>query len=309
MITRSGQRPVEWADKLFLYTLSRKQYRPAPCFEAEEFLLGRSKSGVQRRIHPFSALKIVIKIGTGVLTRGEGVTLHHAMIARLTQAIADLNEAGHRTIVVSSGAVGAGLMTFGLEERPTDTGMLQACAAAGQARLMHIYESHFSHFNLKVAQLLLTHDDLTDEKRRANVRTTVDRLLEFPKVIPIVNENDSVAVFELKVGDNDLLSADVASLAEVDLLILLTSAPGLRGPDAKDENDIIETVENVESVLDFAGEDKGRLSVGGMRTKLSAVQKAVDAGILTIIASGHNPEQLGELVAGAGKGTRFLPRR
>ncbi|MCB1231775.1 MAG: glutamate 5-kinase [Verrucomicrobiae bacterium] len=253
-------------------------------------------------------MKIVIKIGTGVLTRGEGVTLHHAMIARLTQSIADLNEAGHRTIVVSSGAVGAGLMTFGLEERPTDTGMLQACAAAGQARLMHIYESHFSHFGLKVAQLLLTHDDLTDEKRRANVRTTVDHLLEFPSVIPIVNENDSVAVFELKVGDNDHLSAEVAALAEADLLILLTSVPGLRAPDATDPNEIVEIVEDVASVIHYAGEDKGKLSVGGMRTKLSAVQKAVDAGIPTIIAAGHEPEQLGDLVAGGGKGTRFLAR-
>ncbi|MCB1066471.1 MAG: glutamate 5-kinase [Verrucomicrobiae bacterium] len=253
-------------------------------------------------------MKIVIKIGTGVLTRGEGVTLHHAMIARLTQAIADLNVAGHRTIVVSSGAVGAGLMTFGLEERPTDIGMLQACAAAGQARLMHIYESHFSHFGLKVAQLLLTHDDLTDEKRRANVRTTMDRLLDFSGVIPIVNENDSVAVFELKVGDNDLLSADVATLAQADLLILLTSVPGLRRPGVEDPNDIVTTVEDVESVMHFAGEDKGRLSVGGMRTKLTAVKKAVDAGIPTIIAAGHDPEQLVELVAGAGRGTRFLPR-
>ena len=254
-------------------------------------------------------MKIVIKIGTGVLTRGEGVTLHHAMIARLTQAIADLNEAGHRTIVVSSGSVGAGLMTFGLDERPTDIGMLQACAAAGQARLMHIYESHFHHFDLKVAQLLLTHDDLLDEKRRANVGTTLDHLLEFPSVIPIVNENDSVSVFELKVGDNDLLSADVATLLKADQLILLTGVPGLRKPGTEDPDSIVEKVDDVESVLHYAGDDKGKLSVGGMRSKLSAVQKAVEAGIPTLIASGHHPEQLGELVAGGGKATRFSPRR
>ncbi|MBL9153616.1 MAG: glutamate 5-kinase [Verrucomicrobiales bacterium] len=251
-------------------------------------------------------MKIVIKIGTGVLTRAGGVALHHAMIARLTQSIADLNEAGHRTIVVTSGAVGAGLMTFGLKERPTDVGMLQACAAAGQARLMHIYESHFSHFGLKVAQLLLTSDDLTDEKRRANVRTTLDRLLEFPGVIPIVNENDSVAVFELKVGDNDLLSAGVATLIDADRLILLTSVPGLRRSGVEDPDDIVELVENVEEVFHFAGDDKGHLSVGGMKTKLTAVKTAVDAGIETIIASGLNPEQLPDLVEGRGKGTRFL---
>lgn len=253
-------------------------------------------------------MKIVIKIGTGVLTRGEGVSLHHAMIARLTQAIADLNEAGHRTIVVSSGSVGAGLMTFGLDERPSDIGLLQACAAAGQARLMHIYESHFSHFDLKVAQLLLTHEDLTDEKRRANVRTTMDHLLEFSAVIPIVNENDSVSVFELKVGDNDLLSSEVATMLEADLLILLTQVPGLRKSGTDDPEAIVETVERIEDVLHFAGDDKGKLSVGGMKTKLTAVQKAIDAGIPTIIASGHHPEQLSELVAGRGRGTRFLPQ-
>lgn len=230
------------------------------------------------------------------------------MIARLTQSIADLNEAGHRTIVVTSGAVGAGLMTFGLNERPTDIGMLQACAAAGQARLMHIYESHFSHFGLKVAQLLLTHDDLTDEKRRANVRTTMDHLLAFPSVIPIVNENDSVAVFELKVGDNDLLSSDVATLVGADRLVLLTSVPGLRRPGIEDPNHIIELVENVDDVFHFAGDDKGHLSVGGMKTKLTAVKKAVESGIETIIASGLEPEQLTDLVAGGGKGTRFLAR-
>ena len=288
------------AGKLFLYTPRRKQYPPARRPEWPKNAATRS---------PFSLLKIVIKIGTGVLTRPRSVALHHAMIARITQSIADLNEAGHRTIVVTSGAVGAGLMTFGLSERPSDVGMLQACAAAGQARLMHIYESHFSHFGLKVAQLLLTSDDLTDEKRRANVRTTVDCLLGFPGVIPIVNENDSVAVYELKVGDNDLLSSDVATLIGADLLILLTSVPGLRRPGVEDPDDIVERVENVDDVLHFAGDEKGSLSVGGMKTKLTAVKKAVAAGIETIIASGNDPEQLPALVAGGGKGTRFPPMR
>jgi glutamate 5-kinase len=294
--------------KLFLYTLWRKQYRPARRLGSpKKCPLSPDAAGRNNPPH-LSPLKIVIKIGTGVLTRSQGVALHHAMIARLTQSIADLNEAGHRTIVVTSGAVGAGLMTFGLNERPTDTGMLQACAAAGQARLMHIYESHFSHFGLKVAQLLLTSEDLSDEKRRANVRTTIDHLLAFPAVIPIVNENDSVAVFELKVGDNDLLSSDVATLIGADLLILLTSVPGLRRPGIDDPNDIIGRVDDVDEVLHYAGEDKGRLSVGGMKTKLTAVKKAVDAGIETIIASGLEPEQLPDLVAGRGKGTRFPAR-
>lgn len=253
----------------------------------------------------FATLKLVIKIGTGVLTRDEGVVLHHAMIARLTQAIADLNEAGHQTIVVSSGAVGAGLMTFGLTERPEDVGMLQACAAAGQARLMHIYESHFNHFDLKVAQLLVTHEDLNNGARRENVKTTLDHLLEFPSVIPIVNENDSVAVYELKVGDNDRLSADVAQLMKADQLILLTSVPGLRKPGTDHPEDIVEQVDDIDAVMHYADGNMGRLSVGGMRSKLESVKAAVEGGVETIIAAGHNPEQLVELVAGGGKGTRF----
>jgi len=258
-----------------------------------------------------SPKKIVIKIGTGVLTlsRDTSISLHHAMIARIVQAVADLNAAGHQIILVSSGAVAAGLPTFGLNQRPgaDETGMLQACAAAGQARLMHIYESHFTQYQLKVAQLLLTHDDITDEKRRANIVTTMDHLLRFRPVIPIINENDSVAVYELKVGDNDVLSSEVACLIRADLFLLLTSVPGLRSPGAIADSDIVERVDNLEEVLHFANDERGSHSVGGMKSKLQAVGKAVAAGIETIIASGSNPEQLAELVAGRGHCTRFVP--
>lgn len=250
-------------------------------------------------------MKIIIKIGTGVLTRDQGVMLDHARIARLVQSVSELIEVGHQCLLVSSGAVGAGLTSFGLTERPDDTGMLQACAAAGQARLMHIYESHFHHYGLNIAQLLLTREDLNDRKRRANVRATLDSLLQFPNIVPIINENDSVAVFELKVGDNDFLSADVAELINADLLILLTSVPGLRRPDAASENDIIEWVENIDDVLSFSFNEKGRLSVGGMQSKLEAVKSALGNGIETVIASGHHPEQLKDLVAGKGVSTRF----
>ena len=252
--------------------------------------------------------KVVIKIGTGVLTREPAGKLHHAMIARISEAIADLNAAGHQCIVVSSGAVGAGLTSFGLDARPEKVEMLQACAAAGQARLMSLYETQFSHHELKVAQLLLTHEDLKDEHRRGNILQTLNSILQFPHVIPIINENDSVAVFELKVGDNDILSSIVAQLIQADLLILLTSVPGLRGPDATCEDDIIETVDDIETVLGFALDEKGSLSVGGMQSKLQAVKDAVGAGIETIIASGKNPEQLSDLVNGDGIGTRFTTK-
>lgn len=251
--------------------------------------------------------RVIIKIGTGVLTRASGGEIHHAMLARLSQAIADLNKAGHEVVMVTSGAVGAGLSTFGLTQRPTETNMLQACAAAGQARLMHLYEGQFSHHGLKVAQLLVTHDDLRDEDRSRNVLATLNALLPHRQVIPIINENDSVSVYELKVGDNDILSSIVARLIDADLLVLLTSVPGLLGPDATSENDIITEVTDVETVLDFARDEKGELSVGGMASKLKAVREAVSHGVETVIASGLNPEQLDEIVAGRGIGTRFIP--
>lgn len=254
-----------------------------------------------------SGKRVIIKIGTGVLTRDSGGEIHHAMLARLSQSIADLNKAGHEVVMVTSGAVGAGLSTFGLVQRPAETDALQACAAAGQARLMHLYESQFGHYGLKIAQLLVTHDDLRDEKRSGNVLATLNAILPHHHVIPIINENDSVSVYELKVGDNDILSSIVARLIDADLLILFTSVPGLLGPDAESPDDIIPEVDNVEAVLDFVRDEKGELSVGGMASKLRAVQEAVSAGVETIIASGHHPEQLEELVNGGGVGTRFRP--
>jgi len=248
---------------------------------------------------------VVIKIGTGVLTRDSGGEIHHAMLARLSQAIADVRAAGHEVVVVSSGAVGAGLSTFGLSKRPTETEMLQACAAAGQARLMHLYETQFSNHGVKVAQLLVTHDDLKDERRSTNVLATLNAILPYPKVIPIVNENDSVSVYELKVGDNDVLSSILARLIKADLLVLLTSVRGLMGPEATSDEDIITQVDDIETVLDFARDEKGELSVGGMTSKLQAVKGAVTAGVETVIASGLHPEQLSEIVAGGGIGTRF----
>ncbi|MBP6602540.1 MAG: glutamate 5-kinase [Verrucomicrobiales bacterium] len=256
----------------------------------------------------FTGKRIVIKIGTGVLTRNAGGEIHHAMIARLSQAIADINAAGHEVIMVSSGAVGAGMSAFCLTERPTETNMLQACAAAGQARLMHLYEGQFGLHGLKVAQLLVTHEDLQDERRSGNVLATLNAILPHRQVIPIMNENDSVSVYELKVGDNDTLSSIVARLAGADMLILLTSVAGLMGPDAKSGDDIIPLVDDIESVLSFVRDEKGALSVGGMASKLRAVEAAVSAGIETLIASGLQPEQLPELVEGRGIATRFVPK-
>lgn len=250
----------------------------------------------------------MIKIGTGVLTRDNSAGLHHAMIARLAQSIADVQAAGHQCLLVSSGAVGAGVVHFGLEQRPKDIALLQACAAAGQSTLMHLYESQFSLHDLKVAQLLLTHSDLENQERLGNVNNTLSTLLDYPQIIPIINQNDSVATFELNVGDNDELASRVAQLVNADTLLLLTAVPGLRGPDAKDEADIIPIVDDVKSVFAFALDETGALSVGGMGSKLRAVDSAVEAGIETVIASGFDPEQISELIDGKGIGTRFTAK-
>src|SRR5690606_26209152 len=152
---------------------------------------------------------------------------------------------------------------------------------------------------------LVTHEDLQDKRRSGNVLATLNAILAHRGVVPILNENDSVSVYELKVGDNDTLSSIVARLAGADLLVLLTSVAGLMGPDAKGEDDISPYVEDIETVLPFARDEKGALSVGGMASKLRAVEAALSAGIETLIASGLRPEQLPELVAGGGVATRF----
>ncbi len=244
--------------------------------------------------------RIVIKFGSGILTKSSGVGLDTEQFETLVHAISGLRAAGHQVIVVSSGAVAAGTMAFGMTTRPTDTATLQACAAVGQTRLMRLYESMFREHGLLVAQLLLTFDDFAQPARRANLENTLNRLQDFPNVVPIINENDSVATEELKVGDNDQLSASVAVIARADLLILLTAVDGLEA-----NGEVLRQVDDIESVLSHVRDEKGRLSVGGMATKLKAVKTAVEAGIETLIANGRNPLQMVQLAAGGGVCTRF----
>ena len=249
--------------------------------------------------------RLVIKLGTGLLTRTRGTSLDAGQFRRLAAEIAGLVARGHPCIVVTSGAVAAGMIALGLKERSTDTPTIQACAAIGQSRLMRVYETHFARHGLAVAQLLLTHQDLDSRTRYANAQNTLRRLLNHGGVVPIINENDSVAVEELRFGDNDRLSAEVAVLAEADLLVMLTSAEGLTR-DGTGRGDPIPLVENVDEVLGLASEHKGRLSTGGMTTKLQAVRRAVEAGIPAVIANGRTPGLLERIVAGETVGTRFV---
>jgi glutamate 5-kinase len=244
----------------------------------------------------------VIKTGTGVLTRSADGTLDRAALVHLVSAIAGLMDAGHRCLFVSSGAVGSGVSAFGLTEYPKDAATRQACAAVGQARLMQTYSSLFENFEITVAQVLLTAADLGTPERADYVSSTLGRLLAEPRVLPIINENDSVAVEELKFGDNDMLSVRVAKLAGARRVILLTSVDGLMDPET---NALITEVEAIEDVFRHVRDDKGRFSMGGMASKLAAVKFAVDAGIETHIAHGRHPERLAGIVAGKGISTRF----
>jgi len=244
----------------------------------------------------------LIKAGTGVLTKTNDGTLDRAALVHLVSAISGLINAGHRCLFVSSGAVGSGVSALGLTEYPKDTATRQACAAIGQARLMQTYSSLFANFDVTIAQVLLTAGDLATPERAGYVTDTLRRLLEEPRILPIINENDSVAVEELKFGDNDMLSVRVAKLAGAKRVILLTSVDGLLDPET---NERIAEVSDIDNVFRHVREDKGRFSMGGMASKLSAVKFAVEAGIETHIAHGRHPERLAAIVDGHGISTKF----
>ncbi len=253
---------------------------------------------------PSGCLRIVIKFGSGVLTEQLSPTIDGAQVWKLMREVAQLREKGHQVIVVTSGAVAAGLKVMGCSTRPTDVSQLQACAAVGQGKLMHLYEQVLREYGLHVGQMLVTHEDFAIPARRSHIRNTLAQLLANPAVVPVFNENDSVAIEEIRFGDNDALSAQIATLAQADSLILLTTVDGLQPPDG---GDILQEVRDIKTVLGFARDDKGAFSVGGMTTKLQAVMSAVDSGVQTVIANGRHPERIGELVAGRGIGTRFYP--
>ena len=194
---------------------------------------------------------------------------------------------------------------MGFSERPTDMVTLQACAAVGQTHLMHAYENLLRDHGLHVAQLLLTHADLETPARAENVKNTLLRLLENQSVVPIINENDSVATEELKLGDNDQLSSRVALLWGADVLMLLTSVSGLLKDMKRPQDGPIPIVNDVATVLHHAEVERSKLGTGGMVSKLSAVQAAVSGGVECIIASGRQAEQIPVIIAGQGECTRF----
>lgn len=254
-------------------------------------------------------MRIVVKVGTSTLTHPTGrLNIRHT--EELVKVLSDLKNAGHEVILVSSGAIGMGVGKLSLPARPKDMPSKQACAAVGQCELMYTYDKLFSEYSHSVAQLLLTGEDITGQ-RRHNVENTLFRLLELG-VMPIVNENDTVATEEIEIGDNDTLAAVVAVSVKADLVVLLTDIDGLYTADPhKDPNaKMIRLVEQLtDDIMALAGGSVSGMGTGGMATKLSAARIATDAGCDLVIANGADPELLYQIVAGEPVGTRFVGRR
>jgi glutamate 5-kinase len=254
------------------------------------------------------AKRVVLKVGSAVLTADEALNL--PLIQRLVEEITHLRSADREFILVSSGALAAGCRKLGLTSRPAGIPQAQAVAAAGQSVLMRTYEEAFAEFGLKVAQILLTHDDLESRRRFLNARNTLFALLQW-QVVPIINENDTVATDELKFGDNDNLAALICNLAGADLLILLTDADGLYEQDPREHPDarLLTLVPTIDAQVEkAAGRSPGILGRGGMVTKLSAAKKAGAAGLPTLIANGLTPGILRRIFAWEEVGTLFLPQ-
>jgi glutamate 5-kinase len=250
--------------------------------------------------------RIVVKLGTGILTDSRKQP-DPAQMSQLVAQVAAQHQAGKEMVLVSSGAVGAGMGVLGHAKRPHDLAELQACAAVGQSRLMALYEKLFSAHDLAVAQILLTHDDLQHHDRHLNARNTLVTLLN-RGVVPIINENDAISSTELKFGDNDRLSALVASLLPADLLIILTSVDGMIENFGQTNARTLSVVERIDAALEqMAGGTDSATAVGGMSSKLEAAKIAVRSGIPLVIASGRKKQSLARVVEGAEEGTLFVP--
>jgi glutamate 5-kinase len=251
------------------------------------------------------AARLVVKLGTGVLTDSRKQP-DPAQLEQLVAQVAALQQAGKEIVLVTSGAVGAGMGALGYEKRPGDLAELQACAAVGQSRLMATYAELFARHGLQVAQVLLTHDDLEHHERHLNARNTLITLLA-RGVVPIINENDAVSFTEIKFGDNDTLSALVAALLPADLLVILTTVDGVIENFGKANPKTIALIEKIDSGLEkIARGTSSETAVGGMASKVQAARIAVRSGIPLVIASGRKKNVLAKILAGENEGTLFV---
>ena len=251
-------------------------------------------------------MRLVIKVGSSTLTHKTG-KINLARFDSLCRVLGDLANAGHEVVLVSSGAIAMGVSKLRLNERPSDIPTKQAAASVGQSELMYMYDKFFSEYGHTVAQILITGDDFSHQDRLDNFKNTVNRLLTL-SAIPIVNENDTVSTDEIKVGDNDTLSALVAINVSADLLVLLSDIDGLYTADPrKDENAVLisRVTELTEEVISLGGGAGSVVGTGGMKTKLIAANIVMNKGCRMVITNGERPEDIYRIVNGEAVGTLF----
>jgi glutamate 5-kinase len=251
---------------------------------------------------------VVVKVGTNVLTDAAGV-LDRGRAQALADQLHRIHAGGRKVVLVSSGAIGAGVGRLGLDRRPSDLPHLQACASVGQSALMQVYQECLTPYGLHTAQILLTAGDFDHRIRYLNVRNTILTLFEY-RCLPIINENDTVSVAEIKFGDNDHLAAMVTNLLRAPLLVLLTNVDGLFSSDPRSDPKaaLLATVPHIDhGVTEMAGTSKSALGTGGMKSKLRAARLVTAAGEAVIMANGEAPDVLDRIFAAQVVGTLFLP--
>jgi glutamate 5-kinase len=252
-----------------------------------------------------SAARVVVKLGTGVLTDTRKL-IDPDQLEQLVAQVSTLRKAGKEIVLVTSGAVGAGMGALGYAARPTELAEKQACAAVGQSRLMAAYDKLFAAHGLVAAQVLLTHEDLEHHERHLNARNTLVTLLQ-RGVIPIINENDAVSFTEIKFGDNDKLSALVASLLPADLLVILTTVDGVIENFGTKNARLLPVIEHINSTVEkMAGGTTSETAVGGMKSKIDAAKIVIRSGIPLVIASGIKKNALVKVANGEDEGTLFI---
>lgn len=252
--------------------------------------------------------RIVVKIGSSSLIHPETGGIDYVRLEKLVRILSDLKNRGKEVVLVSSGAIGVGRKSLGLKEKPENLALKQACAAVGQGQLMMIYQKLFLEYNHKAAQVLLTFDVITSDERRKNAKNTLNELIGLG-IIPAVNENDTVATEEIEFGDNDTLSAIVATLINADLLIVLTDQDGLftddptKNPDAK-KTSVVKKID--ESLVNMAKGSSTTFGTGGMSTKIAAARIATDTGTDMVICNSNDLTNISTVVNGKDVGTLFI---
>ena len=260
---------------------------------------------IEKTVHPN---RIVIKIGTGVLTGDDHVVIDEPAFLEIARAVAQLKALGYEVILVSSGAVGAGLTDFGIKERPKTFAVTQAYAAVGQPKLLSLYRKHLSVWSLSVGQILLTYRDFESEECRGRILDTLEAMLAIGSVIPIINENDAIAPEHEKFDGNDIVAANLAALCGARQLLMLTTVDGLLARNDDGSQKLVREVANLEEAMELVEESKGIISIGGMQSKLEAVQFALTHGVETFIANGKSASKIPEIIDGEyQKRTRFTP--